>query len=450
MLGVTACSDDAKHVLFTPKPECKGDAVVPYMGTNPQVISQLAIGSAGDGFDLDGDGKPDNKLGGVSSLAQSAIDDSFKNFSIVIPIEMFDMPAVAMDGCVKFAVYLGAVTLDDDGDGKKTSTAGGDCNDHDPRHPPGRDRGHRQHEGRRLRRQGGREPREHSPSTDTVDHDGDGYSMAQGDCDDTNPAVHPGAIEICGDGLDNDCDGVADRTNDGSATRPRARRTSTTSDVVLDKLSFDSSGAPQISFVNGSIDKNLKLAAGPSIFSVNIPVQNILTLDLAITGATIHRRCPARRLDHECQARRHHFRSNRGSDPRPRRDADRPDAEPVAARRDVREHPRRPARAAEVQEHRRAEEVRRLQDARHRRRRRRPRSVLPFGSSTTLTKKVADVCIDGDGTEVHSTYDAMGNIIDHCAQALDSHGKPRFVDGISVELNFATTRIHSIKPPVTP
>jgi len=34
-----------------------------------------------------------------------------------------------------------------------------------------------------------------------------------------------------------------------------------------------------------------------------------------------------------------------------------------------------------------------------------------------------------------------------CTEAVDSHGKPRFVDGISVELNFTTSPIKSIKPP---
>ncbi len=44
------------------------------------------------------------------------------------------------------------------------------------------------------------------------DIDGDGYNIAQGDCDDSNPRIFPGAPEFCGDGLDNNCNGTADES----------------------------------------------------------------------------------------------------------------------------------------------------------------------------------------------------------------------------------------------
>ncbi len=40
-----------------------------------------------------------------------------------------------------------------------------------------------------------------------VDNDGDTYKENQGDCDDTDATINPGAVEICEDGIDQDCDG---------------------------------------------------------------------------------------------------------------------------------------------------------------------------------------------------------------------------------------------------
>jgi hypothetical protein len=40
-----------------------------------------------------------------------------------------------------------------------------------------------------------------------VDDDGDGYTENQGDCNDDNAGIYPGAVEICNDKIDQDCDG---------------------------------------------------------------------------------------------------------------------------------------------------------------------------------------------------------------------------------------------------
>jgi hypothetical protein len=63
-----------------------------------------------------------------------------------------------------------------------------------------------------------RVPRIHL-AADCVDGDGDGYVVCVGcdptseqlcgECDDGDPAIHPGATELC-DGVDNDCDSIVD------------------------------------------------------------------------------------------------------------------------------------------------------------------------------------------------------------------------------------------------
>ena len=49
---------------------------------------------------------------------------------------------------------------------------------------------------------------------DDYDGDSDGYTVKD-DCDDGDPNANPGAIEICDDGKDNDCDGEADEEGCG-------------------------------------------------------------------------------------------------------------------------------------------------------------------------------------------------------------------------------------------
>jgi choline-sulfatase len=68
-----------------------------------------------------------------------------------------------------------------------------------------------------------------------LDFDGDGHPrvLGGGDCNDRNPAVHPGALDFPDDGLDEDCDG-----RDATAALPRPPPFAAVPTSVPEKLSF--------------------------------------------------------------------------------------------------------------------------------------------------------------------------------------------------------------------
>ncbi|HVK85536.1 MAG TPA: putative metal-binding motif-containing protein [Kofleriaceae bacterium] len=460
--GVTPPLPDAQPLepLFPEKPECQGQAIAPYTGSHPQMMSKLAIGTAADGFDLDGDGDPDNKLAAVGSLAQGSIDDSFKDYDILIPFEFFDLAAAAPDACVKFAIYLGDYVTDTDGDGQKAYRDGGDCNDTNAN----------------IKRGATEitdnlidddcdgmadEDDANNPSSNATDGDGDGFSPATGDCDDTNDTIHPGAAEVCHDGLDQDCDGVADRSQDGqgnatacSPFEPGAQ------DIHLDPLSLVD-GAPAISFKSGEIVSEgggLKLNAGPSIFSVTIPLTGDLALDLRITGAQIKADVVEEngaivlkngRLGGVIDAvTADTIRGLELDDIGLTADNSLldamfanllgpllalPKATPAIQEQYV------GCRTPDIDVDRDGLEA--FCDS---------CAEMPDGADCQKNAmgepaKSVDVCIDGDGTEIRDVV-VGGQVMMHCTQAqLD--GKNRFVDGISVELNFETVNIKSIQTP---
>lgn len=123
-------------------------------------------------------------------------------------------------GLAALCALVGCITQDELGedpnqdlDGDGYSVAAGDCDDTDPDRSP---------EVQEICDDGIDQDCNGGDIRCAVqDDDRDGFSVGDGDCDDRDPNTNPDAVEECGDGIDQDCNGVdllcadADRDRDG-------------------------------------------------------------------------------------------------------------------------------------------------------------------------------------------------------------------------------------------
>ena len=107
--------------------------------------------------------------------------------------------------------------------------------------------------------------------TDTVDHDGDGWSGADGDCNDCNKFINPGAYDIPSDGIDEDCDGKIDDEPTGCDSSLTGPATSVGSDgaKAMDLCRTTADGVPLPKKTWGVISADYVLPDGS-----NSPVAN--------------------------------------------------------------------------------------------------------------------------------------------------------------------------------
>ena len=303
--GTGKTGDMSPCSSFAPAAECLAGTlpIKPLSGSRQMVISSLTIADANQGFDLNCDGKPDNLLAPLNAVANGPIAESFQTkHDVIIPIEVFGYDGKD-SACTKFAFYLGRVVEDRDGDGADTTWAPGksDCDDTDPSVHPGAGEiignfmdddcdGYADNK------------MPNTPSDDKTDHDGDGQSMSAGDCDDRNDtpahkaiaaARHKGAKDICGNGIDEDCDGIADNDpscdpfGDNVAPMHAVSLSFSNAPMGLDGgvLNADSL-KPYITFPDGKVSSNL-LTAGPDLFELNLNLGSDLDLKLTLSAARV-------------------------------------------------------------------------------------------------------------------------------------------------------------------
>jgi hypothetical protein len=449
--GLAACGSSKKTDLFTPKPECKGEAVDPLKGEVKMLISDLTIGDAQDGFDLDGDGKPDNKLSPVGAIALGPLQDAFAKYQLIIPIELFDFPQVVADACVKVAFYLGHYSVDEDGDGYFTGVVGGDCDDHDPNTHPGApeiiDGKDNNCDGNAdetyVATDGGMML---VKSTDTSDSDGDGQTIADGDCDDTNPKVKLGNTETCDDGYDNDCSGVADMGRDSAGNQACSPFDDTPDTVVLDPLSFDTTtGKPKIVFDSAftDVDKatgDVVLHGGPNLFEVSIPIRDGVNLDVKLTGAQLEGHLVMNVGNVDLMKGRiggildaHTLDQVRGLDE---------SAIGLTPQDSLLDAMFANVLGQIVGLHKNKMGCRMPDiDVDH-------DGLEAFCDSNPADDIfVVDECVDGDGSIFMDQLDSTGAVTKQCTEFTNDDGSLRFVDGVSAELNFDAVAVNLLPVP---
>lgn len=507
--------------LCQEKPAC-GNASDPQLGGGAAatLINKLAIGTYEEGFDFNNDGDIDNSLAALGSLANNPIKDSLKKGEIIVPFEFFDLEPSAGsmlgDQCVHFAVYMGKYPQEGDRDGVRAGNRSdpygdpeGDCNDRadDPLakdiHPGAAEAANKVDDNCNgladethyawdsLPDAGAGCP---APSTqsdagcallpaDSDDADGDGVTVAQGDCDDratpeltaidpvdgtskTKPIgwfSRPGVDvkEVCGDGLDNNCNGYADdgcnpycnpvgtETATACTDAYLTAHGDTLDAVAIDPLSLAADEVtPQISFVNGTIENGM-LKAGPSVFALNIPIADDMNIDFRISSALIEGQIGvdsrggisltdtilggvlgAKDLSN--------IRGLDVSDINLTPEDSLLDVIFVAflakanllGLKQIHCHPLCPPDGCLIPDI----------------------DVDGDGYECFIDDDPADnvdrvtLCVDGDGTEVRNDWDGTGK---NCTQKLGADGKPMFRDGLSIALKFSTlpVRIGALDPP---
>ncbi|MAA80559.1 MAG: hypothetical protein CL916_14990 [Deltaproteobacteria bacterium] len=167
-------------------------------GSQPFDVWSISFSDpAGDVWELQGDVEEKTLLSGEGAIIDIIfLPEEEKTYSNTVRF----LTSLEGDDSISYVTVTGQggnSIRDDDGDGY--SVENGDCNDDNPSIYPGADEAC---DGLDTNCDGFTPPEEN-------DGDNDGWRLCSGDCDDTDRFVYPNAPERC-DGKDNDCNGIAE------------------------------------------------------------------------------------------------------------------------------------------------------------------------------------------------------------------------------------------------
>lgn len=422
---------------------CASDPMPAFKGQYQVVLRTLALANQNEGFDLnnaDCDGNihtdVDNVLWTLGPLAATAIDESVEKGEIVVPMEFYGLDDFTDDDCFNFAVYYGKFPPDRDEDGQGAGGAqnspGPDCNDTDPaikKAKGGEVPGNGVDDNCNGLADEDASSSPPVPSSDSTDADGDGQTIADGDCDDRKgkgESIKKGGSEVCNDGLDNDCNGLAD---DGCLPWTDGQTYPLENSAVKNDEGV-------IQFRGAKLAGN-HFFAGPSTFSVSIALDKNTFIDLNLShvfieGDLVSLTQPdnslalkideglltgvlsAQAMDQAPNLIAEIAGTGAGDESSLLDVAVGPAGQLLTLPTDVKGR-----RIPDVDVD--GDGIERFEDR-------------DLDGDTTAFK--VDTCIDGDGTEVKDEYGADGKVTTPCTMAKDAAGNYRFVDGWSIAIKF--------------